>query len=230
MPVKDPNYSSNGLMLYLHYLRNFPASKRKFYIKSSLLSNRIPVKTDTGDDMVWKSKIIDSNDVVTQTEQGHRVMRDINASKEIYNAQTLLPIMDDCTWIKDLYSYLWSNLAKNDLVLIFEFFNVNEPDSFAAASKSISSKDGTIMYGAFDLPVHKVPDPNSANGIYAVSDYNLVFIIDNPKEKAMKPKESKNNVVMPLLNLMKNVSQLCKFVFRNQILITQEDKRNQRKK
>lgn len=206
MSENDLDYSSNGLMLYLHYLRDFPASGRKFYVRSTLLGNGETMKTDSGNLMVWKSKIIDSNDIVTQNEQGHKLMQDINASKEMFNANTLLAIMDDCTWIKDLHSYLRINLVKNNLVLALELIDVNEFEPFAAASRDINSKDGTIMYGAFDLPLYNVPDFNKPNSDHGPIGYNLIFIIDNPKEKAVKPKATKNNVVMPLLNLKKNVS------------------------
>jgi hypothetical protein len=194
--------------LYLHYLRNFPETDIKFHIICSLLSKEKPLKSDSGENMLWKSNLIDSSKFVTQNTNGRKVMRDINASNEINNAQTIIPVMDDCIWIKDLYSYIWKDLANNDILLAFEFVNDDEVEPFAIASMKLSSKNGTIKYGAYDLPVHNSKYHQSPNRGYDPDVFNLVFIIDNPKQEALRPKPAKDrkNKKVPPIDFSKIVN------------------------
>ena len=94
-PVKDPNYSANGLLVYLHYIKDIPVEKpTKLKITCSLLLGDEELTTDSNEQMNWTSKFINTRDIIKQDDEGHKKMQAIHAQTEIHSGSTVLPVID----------------------------------------------------------------------------------------------------------------------------------------
>ena len=178
-PVKDPNYSANGIQIFLHYIRDYPSrSFNNIKVKCTLLQDGMPVSDENFTNMQWISKVFYSNDNLQQNKEGQQKMAEINADKEIGTTFTVLPILDSTVWKKDLYNMLWNNKLDSELVLVFDV--MVDPDEFLSgrATLRMNNNDGTIKYGSYDLPVLS---SDADQGRKQRLGYQLVCVINEPR-------------------------------------------------
>jgi len=108
MPQKDPHYSASGLLVYLHYLKNYPIdSLDKVTITWSLYLGSSQLYDDYGNPMQWTSQPAHTSQGLNSNSSLEEFSR-INAASEFQQWDTVLKIMENTSWIKGkLSSYIW---------------------------------------------------------------------------------------------------------------------------
>lgn len=136
--------------------------------------------------MKWKTKSVSTKGVLSQTKVGQQKMIQINADTEVGGSSTVLPILDNVTWYKNLYNMLWQDDLRDDLYLNIEVFVNDDINPDGVATLKINNADGTVKYGSYDIPIQSMDGGSHYQDNYG-SGYSLVFLINEPKETAKKP-------------------------------------------
>lgn len=195
-------YSTNGVLIYLHYFKDInPSVFESIFVKWTLLKDS-QVLTDNDDDqMIWNSKNILKKETLEQNLEGQEMMKQMNAEREINQATTVLPILDKVTWVKDFYNMLLSDDLKSNLYLNLSIYaNNNKSLPIGSTTLQINNEDGTIKYGTFDLPLYEYSDYRGGEIKSRPLGFSIVFILNNPKNiqaKAGTKEKPKINILPP---------------------------------
>lgn len=125
-PQHDPFYSNAGVLLYLHYLKNFPKKMGGgIHVRSSLMYNNNLAKDDYKSECYWMSEQVPMNQNLEQIPANMFKIQDVVKLENINRSDMVMPLVQANTWYRDFYKMLWENSLQHDLYLILEIVENN---------------------------------------------------------------------------------------------------------
>ena len=134
-------------------------------------------------------------------------MREINANDIIGTSITVLPILDNITWVKNLYKMLLNENPNGDLKLNLLVYENNSQTPTGSTTLKINNDDCSIKYGSYDLPIYAYSGSQEEN-VSLPLGYSLVVILNEPKGV-----EAKNIAKIPQPPHIKNEEPQDKDMF-----------------
>ncbi|CAI2387683.1 unnamed protein product [Moneuplotes crassus] len=178
--------SVEGIMLYLHYFKNFPMNIAKHvYIRSRLQLGADPIRDDKDREMSWNTSLINMADFIPQNERGHQMLREMKADQEINQPFTILPIMESTNWMKDFYTMVWDNGNRDKVYIMFEVCEKSSPWPLFYAKLQLTRHDGTIRFGRDELPLYKYTKHRGKERKDKIHSYLVLIIHFSEKENSI---------------------------------------------
>jgi len=187
--TRDPFYSNTGILLYIHYLKNYPMKAQgDLIVRSSLIYNGNPAKDQYDRNCLWITEKIPISNNLNQIPKNMFKIENIVKINTIHKNDTVLPITKPHVWLQNFYNVFWEDNLNHDLILFLEILENNNSYPSGVAVLKLNKEDGTLKVGSYELPVYKYPlhdymHPEKGE----VLGYNLVFIINEPKPEINQP-------------------------------------------
>ncbi|CAI2359223.1 unnamed protein product [Moneuplotes crassus] len=196
---KDPFYSSNGLLLFLQFLKNFPTNKAgNFTVRSSLLFNENAAKDKFGQDCYWVSDSVQFTANLEQTPQNMFKIQEVTKVENLDRNDTVLPIMKTNIWHRNFYDLVWNSNLEHDLYLFLEILENGSSYPTGVTVLKVNNEDGTARVGSHELPVYKYPlkdykDVSKSEPL----GYSLALTINEPKPDVAQPHPQSPEMKIP---------------------------------
>ena len=198
-PQRDPFYSNSGVLLYLHFLRNFPLkSKGNLHVRSSLFYKNSVVKDSEDNQCYWMSEKVLMSDNLEQIPANISKIKEFVKKDDLFQDDKVMPLIQTNTWHKDFYKMLWNNSLKDDLYLILEVIENDDHHPLGITTLKINKNDGSIKYGKYELPVYNYPLRDITNPkLNEDLKFSFAFILNEPMPLVLsKSKDVQNSTVL----------------------------------